>query len=68
MQAVCAECVSRGGWGGLHGPAVIGMDKPCVKEFKGDEIYGNIRKGEGEWERGGKGGNQHGECGERNSV
>lgn len=56
------------GGGGLHGPAVIGMDKPCVEEFTGDEIYGNIRKGEGEWERGGKGGNRHGECGERNSA
>lgn len=31
MQAVCVECVSRG----LHGPTVIGMDKPCVEEFTG---------------------------------
>lgn len=46
MWAVCAECVSRG----LHGPAVIGMDKPCVEECTREEIYGNIRKEEGEWE------------------
>lgn len=64
MWAVCAECVSRG----LRDPAIIGMDKPCVEECTREEIYGNIRKEEGEWERRGKGGNQHGECGERNSV
>lgn len=64
MWAVCAECVSRG----LHGPAVIGMDKPCVEECTREEIYGNIKNEEGEWERGGKGGNQDGECGERNSA
>lgn len=28
---MCVECVSRG----LHGPAVIGMDKPCVEGFTG---------------------------------
>lgn len=50
------------------GAAVIGMDKPCVEECTREEIYGNIRKEVGEWERRGKSGNQRRECGERNPA
>lgn len=62
---MCAECVSPGvggvgaaggggaaGAGGFTGqpPAIIGTDKPCVEECNRGEIYGNTRRGEGEWE------------------
>lgn len=64
---MCAECVSPGvggvgavgGWKG----GIIGTDKPCVEECNRGEIYGNTRRGEGEWERGRKGDNEREECG-----
>lgn len=53
------------GGGGVTGqpPAIIGTDKPCVEECNRGEIYGNTRRGEGEWERGRKGDNEREECG-----
>lgn len=64
MQAVCVECVSRG----LHGPTVIGMDKPCVEEFTGGRDLWEHKERRGRVGTRRKGGKRHGECGERNLV
>ena len=46
---------------GLDGSAVIGTDKPCVEECRGNRFMGMQGK-ERQWEDVGKGGNEDKEC------